>query len=162
MKWTKECGVRLRETRQALGWKRDKLGKTTGNGAENLTLWERADRSPEVGDLKVLASVLGASVPYLLCQTDDPKGYENDPPEAWTHLYDSVPTGKSRTPEPPITRDELAVAVRQQRRDMFAAAAMTGLLSSMTREADGSQHISGPNFAQSAWALADEMLEAEK
>ncbi len=49
-------------------------------------------------------------------------------------------------------------ADRQKRRDLFAAAALTGLLSSL----DGDQTILDPGLANEVWTMAEAMLEADK
>lgn len=153
MKWTKECGKRLRETRGALGWTLGDLSRKTGNGLASLSDWERFQSPPKQGDLTVLASVFGASVPYLLCQTDDPKG------GAEPFEKPSLPR-RWDPPEPPITRDDLAVVVRKERRDKFAAAALTGLLTRVpSLEPGGEVKINSKNAAKTAWLLADAMLE---
>jgi transcriptional regulator with XRE-family HTH domain len=149
VKWTKECGERLRETRKDRELSQDALARRLGLGysAMNISRWERCSESasPTLAALTSLSAALDVKAPYLLCQTDDPHG-ENKPfdvAEQWEKEVGGVSTAA-----------DVAAYVRSQRRDLFAAAALTGLVAR-------GQEPSTVGTTKMAWKYADAMLEDE-
>lgn len=75
MRWTEECAGRLRDLRVSWEMSLRGLAYACEVSATRLDEWERAKQSPLPVNLIALAEALGVTTPYLLCQTDDPKGY---------------------------------------------------------------------------------------
>lgn len=137
MEWTKKCGKRLRALRKSREMSQEDLGRATGRSLVTISRWERcSEETPKFRGVTELAVALEVSAPYLLCETDDPKGH-----------------GKLG-PHPKMLT--AAQKERRQRRDLFAAAALTGLLANP----EINPMIDG--IAGGAWAAADAMLKADK
>jgi transcriptional regulator with XRE-family HTH domain len=205
VKWTKECGERLRGVRKALGCSQERLANSVGRKASFIGSWERAESygPPTKADVTALSAALGVTVPYLLCETNDPKGDWPDKKRE-VPLQRPLKEGKDylrctceedsgfisstvhwvrcsscsrdwkRTPEgwrgeallsevcfpPPPYQDEEAAAkvdayVRQERRDKFARAALTGLLAAHNVNGRQSITINGEDLAKNARVVAD-------
>jgi hypothetical protein len=108
-----------------------------------------------------MSVALNITTPYLLCQTDDPQGEAEpfkDDLRRHFDLYPAAQWDKEKGGE--STAADVAAYVRSQRRDMFAAAALTGMLASREKQTWGVSDLG--NVVANAWDIADAMLEADK
>lgn len=136
MEWTKKCGERLRELRKDREMSQEDLARATGRSVVTISRWERcSEGSPKFRGVTELAVALEVSAPYLLCETDDPQGY-----------------GKLGPHPKQLTRAEKE---RRQRRDLFAAVAMFGLLSR-------GREFRTDIISEDSFKIADAMMEASK
>jgi transcriptional regulator with XRE-family HTH domain len=153
VKWTKECGERLRKLRKMRGLTLGQLSDRTKWARAMLSDFERAEEMPTKDDLYGLAKVLCVTWEYLAgLRTTEPPEYRlkprpgNEPfgvAEQWEKEVDGVSTAA-----------DVSAYVHSQRRDMFAAAALTGLVAR-------GQEPSTVGTTKMAWKYADAMLEDE-
>lgn len=64
-------GERLRELREAKGYRQEDIGNVLHLGKSAISLWESGKRTPSPQMLQRLADFFGVSVDYLLGRTDD-------------------------------------------------------------------------------------------
>jgi transcriptional regulator with XRE-family HTH domain len=67
-------GRRIRERRKDLGWSQEKVGVLIGidesSSRARISRYERGVHEPPVATARLLANVLGVSLPYLYCEED--------------------------------------------------------------------------------------------
>ena len=63
----------IRSARKAKGLTMKELGQLIGVSESAISMYETFKREPDNATLVKIANILGVSVDYLLCQTDDPE-----------------------------------------------------------------------------------------
>ncbi|MGM9484216.1 helix-turn-helix domain-containing protein [Roseateles sp. NT4] len=68
-------GRRMRARREALGWSQEKVGVLIGidesSSRARISRYELGVHEPPVSTARLIADVLGVSLPYLYCEDDD-------------------------------------------------------------------------------------------
>jgi hypothetical protein len=133
--------------------------------AVKVSRWERCSGgAPNQADVTALCAALDVTAPYLLCQTDDPKGYAGRPPEPGIDYVD-VWQAEKRAEQDAEAAAKVDAYVRQERRDKFARAALTGILANCYQTANIQALIDdkvGAHIVRDAWGMADAMLRADE
>jgi len=67
-------GRRIRARRKELGWSQEKVGVLIGidesSSRARISRYERGVHEPPVATARLIANVLGVSLPYLYCEDD--------------------------------------------------------------------------------------------
>ena len=66
-------GERIKKMREKQGMTQARLGEMTGTDSTSVSRWETNKSKPSQKYIGKLASVLGTSTDYLLCETNDPE-----------------------------------------------------------------------------------------
>lgn len=70
---------RIREARKAKGLTMKALGLEVGVSESTISMYENSKREPDNTTLVCIANILGVSVDYLLCRTNNPGETKKQP-----------------------------------------------------------------------------------